>query len=93
MCGCLSEASDLRLAFEAGDAVRVGFERLRQNLDGDIAAEPCIARAIDLAHAAGANQLDDFIRPEAAPDHRCGSGVADQLRGLGQSAFVEGVSA
>jgi hypothetical protein len=38
--------------------------------DGDLSIEPRVARAIDLGHAARANQGDDLIRPEAVPDGR-----------------------
>ena len=35
-----------------------------KNLDGDGAIEAGIDRAIDLAHAAGADRRDDFVRAE-----------------------------
>jgi hypothetical protein len=35
-----------------------------QDLDGDVAIEPRIAGAVDLAHAAGADEPDDLVRPE-----------------------------
>ena len=37
-------------------------ERLRQNLQGDVAIEAQIPRPIHLAHAAGAHRLNDFVR-------------------------------
>ena len=45
-----------------------------QDLDGDAAIQPRVARAIDLAHAAGADRLTDLIRTEAGAKrqrHRC----------------------
>ena len=36
----------------------------RQNLDGDVAPEPGIVRAVDLAHPAGSKQAVDPIRAE-----------------------------
>ena len=36
-----------------------------QHLDRDVASEPRVARAIHLAHAAGAERGEDFIGPEA----------------------------
>ena len=54
----------LRFLLEARDAHRVVRERRGQHLDRDVATELRIARAIDLAHAARADRLDDFIRPE-----------------------------
>ncbi len=53
-----------RLAFEPPQPVAVGREGGRQDLDRDAAPEPRIARTIDLAHPAGAEQADDFIRSE-----------------------------
>jgi hypothetical protein len=46
--------------------IEVVRERGGKNLDGDVASEPRIARAIDLAHAARADERDDFIRTEAS---------------------------
>jgi hypothetical protein len=44
-----------RLALESREARRVGGERRRQHFDRDVATEPGVACAIDLAHAADAN--------------------------------------
>ena len=53
-----------RLAFEPPQPVAVGREGGRQDLDRNAAPEPRIARPIDLAHPACAEQADDFIRSE-----------------------------
>jgi len=42
-----------RFALETREAIGVGGERLRQDLDRDLATELRIVCAIDLAHAAG----------------------------------------
>ena len=52
------------LTFEARDAIGVAVDGGRQHLDRDAGAQAGIARLIDLAHAAGANGADDFIRAE-----------------------------
>ena len=52
-------------ALEACDPIRIGRDRRRQNLDGDIALQLGIRRAIDLAHPACANWHGDFIDAEA----------------------------
>ena len=39
-------------------------ELLGGDLDGDVPSDAGIARAIDLAHAAGADLRDDFVRAE-----------------------------
>ena len=54
----------LRLAAEPCDAVAVERERLGQNLQRDVAIELCIARAIHLAHPAGPEGGEDFVRAE-----------------------------
>ena len=44
---------------ESMEAIGVGRKRRRQHFDGDVATEPCVARLVDLAHAAGAEGSDD----------------------------------
>ncbi len=68
-----------RLPLEANEAVRISGEELGEDLDGDVAIEPGVARAIDLAHAAGAERSNDGVRPEAGP---CREGHAAGVRGL-----------
>ncbi len=63
----------LRFAPEAGDAVRVGRERLGQDLDRDIAVEPRVSRPVDLPHPAGAEGREDFIRTQACASGECQS--------------------
>ena len=53
-----------RLAFEAREAIGIGREELGQHLDRDVASEPRIARAIDLAHPACAERAGDLVRAE-----------------------------
>ena len=65
------QRADVRM-IECGDRPRFPFEPLAQllvrrersgeHLDRDHAVEPCIARAIHLAHAACPEQADDFVR-------------------------------
>ena len=56
-----------RLGFglEARQRVGVVDEVLRQHLDRDVALEPRIARAVHLAHPAGAERRQDLVRAEA----------------------------
>ena len=53
-----------KLAFEARDRIRIGSKRRRQDLDGNIAAEPGIAGAIHLTHSAFAQLVDDLVGAE-----------------------------
>ena len=61
MPGWFSEASTFGFAIEAGQPFRVARERLRQNLERDVAVETRVARPVNLAHAAGAERLDDLV--------------------------------
>ena len=55
----------MRLALEARQAIRIGRELRRQDLDRDLATQLRVARAIDLAHAAGADRRDDLVDADA----------------------------
>ena len=54
-----------RFALEPLTEIGVGGERRGQDFDGDEAIEPDVARLVDLAHAAGPQRAQDFIRTEA----------------------------
>ena len=54
------------LAIEALAELRVGREGVRENLDRDRAIEPRVAGFVDLAHPAGADERQDFVRAEAS---------------------------
>src|SRR5262245_15103282 len=66
----IERGEDTRFALEARQTIGMGRERGRQDLDGDVAPESRIARAVDLAHAAGADWLEDLIGTEP-PSHQC----------------------
>ena len=63
--GMVQRRQRLRFAVEARQAVRIRGHRSRQHLDGDLAREVRVGRAIDLSHSAHANLGSDFIRAEA----------------------------
>ena len=57
----------------------------RQRLDGDVAAEPRVARAVDLAHAAGPETGHDLVLPEPSACRdvhalRAGTGAMSKIR-------------
>jgi hypothetical protein len=54
----------LRLTREACQAFGIERKRVWQHLDGDVAIELRVARAIHLAHAAGAEGRDNFVGTE-----------------------------
>ena len=60
-----------RFALEPRACDRVERESLGKDLDGDFAAEPRVARAVDLAHPAGADRRQDFVGSEASSLAEC----------------------
>ena len=54
-----------RLALEPLANLRIGGQRLRQDLDGDDAIEPGVAGLVDLAHTAGPEGGENLVRAEA----------------------------
>ncbi len=66
----------LRFALEARQPIGVLRERLRQDLDRDVAIELRVARAIDLPHAAFADRRSDLV------DAETGAGSEGQVVGL-----------
>ena len=63
--GMVQRRENLRFPFETAEPIGVVGKGGGQYLDRDVAIEPGIARAIDLAHAAGAEGREDFIGTEA----------------------------
>ena len=76
-----------RFGGEPADAIRIGSESLVEHFHRDVASEPCVAAAIDLAHPAGAEQRNDVIgaellaeeRPCAIVEH-AGGELGDRIR-------------
>ena len=64
MCGCFELRDGTRLTLEALAELRIGGERVGQDLDRDGAVEPRVAGLVHLAHAAGAERRDDLVRAE-----------------------------
>ena len=85
MCAGVVHRHDVRVVqlpgracffFEPAQPVGAIGQRCRQDLDRDVAGEAGVARAIDLAHAAGADRRDDLVRAETiARRQRHGLGV------------------
>ena len=57
-----------RFTLESRQPLGIGGSA-RENLDGHFAPEPGVAGALDLAHAAGAEPLDDLVRPDVPAQH------------------------
>ena len=59
--GMIERSDGASLLLETPQAVGIGGERGGQNFDGDIASQTLIAGAINLAHAARADQRNEFV--------------------------------
>ena len=64
MWGWFSGGERARFALEAGALRRIVQREGRENFEGDIAAQPRVARAIDLAHAAFAQFGGHLVRTD-----------------------------
>jgi hypothetical protein len=60
-----------RLALEPHERVGRLEQTVRQDLHGDLAAKPAVARAVHLAHAARSDRRDDVVRPKASARRNC----------------------
>ncbi len=86
--GMIELAGRSRLLLEAIDPAGIGRQRVRDQLDGHVAAQPGIARPIHDAHAAGAQPAEDLvvIDPGAGRDARWS--IWDHGEGVCGSAVV-----
>ena len=55
------------LALEAGESARIVRDVVGENLDGDVAPQPRVARAVNLAHTARAQRSERSVGTEARP--------------------------
>ena len=67
------------LPVEAREAVGVVGGRVGQHLQGDLAAEPVVARAVDLSHAALAERRQDLVGAELLSG---GSAMTRRIHGV-----------
>jgi hypothetical protein len=61
----IQRGEDVCFTLEAGEAVRIGSEGIRQDLDRDVAIQLRVTRTIHVAHAAAAKGGDDFVRAKS----------------------------
>ena len=61
----IERGEDFGFALKAGQPVRVCRDRRGQDLHRDLALQPGVRRAIDLAHAARAERREDVVGAEA----------------------------
>ena len=63
--GVIQRGEDFRFALKPCHSFRVSNEGLRQDLDGNVAIEPCVARPIYFAHSASPEGGENLVRTEA----------------------------
>ena len=69
--GVIERGEEPGFTLEAGEAIRIGGEGRRKDLDRDVAFQARIARAIHFAHAAGTQECLDLIDADPGADsHR-----------------------
>ena len=91
--GVIERRERFRLALEAGDAVRVLEELLRQHLERDVAPELRVPGPVDLPHPARAERRDDVVGTEARSDSESQSGeetTSARVSRLGSSSSGPG---
>ena len=66
----IERCENVGFALEAREPVGIDGEELRKDLERDVAIELCVARTIDLAHAAGADSANDLVRASRVPLER-----------------------
>ena len=76
---------DAGFALEAREGLRVRGEPLGEHLDRDVALQPGVARAIHLAHPAGADRGDHFVGTEPSAGREGHWSRADYRRASGLS--------
>ncbi len=71
----IEEPGGAGLLLEAAQARRVLGEVGGEDLDGDLAPQPRILRAVDLAHPTGAERRDDLVGAKPGADAQSHRGV------------------
>ena len=64
-----------RLALEAAQAAGIAAKGVGERLDRDLASEAGVERAVDAAHAAGAEQIEDLVASELLTEHEATPGA------------------
>jgi len=85
--GMVQRRQRARLAFQPRQALGIPGEGFRQDLDRDVPTEACVARAVHLAHAAGAEGRSNLV------DAKTGAGVeGHECRKQASYGAIAGVS-
>ena len=67
--GMIQRGEGLRLTLELHRPIGIGHEGLEHHLECYVSIEPRVARAIDLAHSALAQRVEDVKRTDGAANH------------------------
>ena len=51
----------MRLALQTSEPIGIVGQIRGKNLDGDVTVQGRVVRTVDIAHAAGAQRLDDLV--------------------------------
>ncbi len=89
--GMVERSQDAGFTPKPRPAIIIEWMALGENLDRDVAAKPRVFRAVDLTHAAGAEQLLDLIGAEPRTGHervRIAAGRAGFSTGHGKGTAV-----
>jgi hypothetical protein len=65
--GMVQLGQELRLTLEARKPFGIQREEIRQGFDGDFSVQNRVFGAVDLSHAACAQQREDFVRVQSPP--------------------------
>jgi hypothetical protein len=64
----IQRREDLRFALKPRQAIRIGGEQLRQDLQRNVSVQFCVVRAIDVPHSARAYRCSNLVRTHPRPD-------------------------
>jgi hypothetical protein len=84
--GVVEGARCLRLVLEALEPVLVLGEVVMHDLERHLAREPLVARAVDLAHPALAEESEHLVRPDPDAGGEAGQGGHDGFPGRESSS-------
>ena len=98
--GMVERGQDFRFSLKAAHALGIGGELLGQDFQRDISVQLGIGGAVDLAHAAFTDFLQDFVMADACPEHVSPSqtlpkwclddkrsGICRQIEGVAQTCL------
>ena len=80
-----------RLPLESAEAVPIAGDVVGEDLDRHVATEPRVARAVDLTHPPGPDEVEDLVRSQPCSG-REGQGLTSRCRSMIRSAPPDSMS-